>query len=680
MNFIKTRTISRKFSGILFMVILSFSIIKGLEGQSNMAEETVRAYPEYDLSVSFDLKNNLVRGDAKINLFGPTEISLEGLRIANVSLNGKPIAAGPERGWLKINQKGTLEIRYEKAFTGALEANPLGEGALSGSMISDEGICLTGSWYPQVRGLAFYRLRALVPNGFQAISEADEITSVETPGGMLYSFNFPHPTQSIDLVAGNYVQVKASFGGMDIYTYLFPKDEALSGEFIEYTKKYLKMDDKRLIPYAYKRFSVVENIFPTGLSMPTFTLIGAEILRLPFVLNESLGHEITHQWFGNYVYADFETGNWLEAVTVYMADYRYAHSQGKGRQYRKKALIDYQSYVNSENDFPLRKFYERTGHSSEAIGYGKGMMLFNMLEKLVGKDVFYKSLRAFIKENRWRVATWDDIERVFEKESGKRLDWFFSQWLDRKGVPHLEVENAQFLLSKGVPTVSLDIAQRGKSYRLTLRVKILAGSKEIKRASILVDGPKQTFRWGVAEKPTGLVIDEDYEVMRGLSPDELPPVISRLLGSKKRIAVTRAAEKEKYESLLQALGQNGFALKDENDITDKDIRDSSLLVLGADSPIMRRLLGKVESPTAGFALTVRDNPLNAENVIAIVEASSREEVDLATPKIFHYGQYSTITFSAGKNTGKEMVASQNGIVRRISSPASAVVPHEGTRP
>ena len=193
MNFIKTRTISRKFSGILFMVILSFSIIKGLEGQSNMAEETVRAYPEYDLSVSFDLKNNLVRGDAKINLFGPTEISLEGLRIANVSLNGKPIAAGPERGWLKINQKGTLEIRYEKAFTGALEANPLGEGALSGSMISDEGICLTGSWYPQVRGLAFYRLRALVPNGFQAISEADEITSVETPGGMLYSFNFPHP-------------------------------------------------------------------------------------------------------------------------------------------------------------------------------------------------------------------------------------------------------------------------------------------------------------------------------------------------------------------------------------------------------------------------------------------------------------------------------------------------------
>jgi hypothetical protein len=300
------------------------------------------------------------------------------------------------------------------------------------------------------------------------------------------------------------------------------------------------------------------------------------------------------------------------------------------------------------------------------------MMFFNMLEKLVGEDVFYKSLRAFIKENRWRIATWDDIEKVFEKESSVHLDWFFKQWLDRGGVPSLEVENAKFLVSKGIPTVSLDIAQKGKPYRLTLRVKILAGSRVVKFASISVDGPKQTFRWAVTEKPTELVVDGDYEVMRRLSPDELPPVISRLLGSKKRIAVSGAEQREKYESLLQALGQEGFALKEEKDITDKDIRDSSLLVLGSDNPILKRLLGKVEGPVADFVLTVRENPLNAENVVAFVEARSREEVDLAMPKIFHYGQYSTITFSAGKNTGKERVGSQDGIVRKISSQVSAV--------
>jgi hypothetical protein len=656
---------TRRFSGFIFLIVLTLSILIGLEEQRVMAEEKIQAYPQYDLSVSFDLKRELIKGDARINLPGPAEIYLNGFKVTHISLNGEPLGVHPKAGWLKIGKRGSLEIRYEKTVTSAFEANPLGEGALTGSMISDKGIYLTGNWYPRIGGLAVYRLKAIVPNDFKAISEADEITSEEAPGGRQFSFIFPHPPQGIDLVAGNYVQTKASFRGVDIYTYFFSQDEDLAKEYIKYTEKYIEMDDKLLVPYPYKRFSVVENIFPTGLSMPTFTLIGAEILHLPFVLNESLGHEITHQWFGNCVYADFEKGNWLEAITVYMADYHYALLQGKGQQYRKKALVDYQSYVNSGNDFPVRRFYQRTGHASEAIGYGKGMMIFNMLEQIVGEDVFYRSLKTFIEENKWKVATWDDIERVFEKESGKRLDWFFSQWLNRKGVPTVEVEKAKYALVKGVPTVSVDLSQKGKPYRLTLHVKIFAGSKEIKSASIWIKGPKQRYEWAVPEKPTRIVIDGDYEVMRSLSPDEFPPVISRLLGSQKRIVVYRAGQKEEYAALLRDFGQYGFALREEKDTTDKDIRGSSLLIVGADSPLLKRLFGRVENPATGFVLSVRDNPLNAENVVAFVDASSREEVDLATPKVFHYGQYSTITFSAGKNTGKETASNQGGIVRKF---------------
>jgi aminopeptidase N len=654
----------KKSAGLLSLAISFFFILPGAGVQGAMAEGNTRAYPEYDLRVSFDMKNNLIRGEAKINLHGPAEISLEGFRIISVSFNGQPFAA-KSSGWLRIYQKGRMEIRYEKVFTGAFETSPLGEGALSGSMISNEGIYLTGRWYPRVKGLAVYRLKALVPAGFTAISEADEISFVDSPDGKLYSFAFSHPVPGIDLVAGNYVQTKGSFGDVDIYTYFFPQDQDLAIQYIAYTKKYIEMDDRLLVPYAYKRFSVVENTFPTGLSMPTFTLIGAQILRFPFVLDESLGHEITHQWFGNYVYADFEKGNWLEAITVYMSDYHYARLEGKGRQYRKRALVKYQSYVNSGNDLPLRKFYVRTGPASEAIGYGKGMMVFNMLERLLGKDVFYKSLKVFIRENEWKVATWDDIKRVFEKESGRDLNWFFQQWVERKGEGVLEVGKGGFFVSSGVPKVSVDIKQKGKPYRLNLNVKIFAGSKEIKSASILVDRPKQIFEWSVAGKPTSLVIDGDSEVMRRLAPGELPPVISRLLGSKHRIVVYQPAQKQVYASLLNAFSREGFTLKEEKDITDKDIRESSLLVVGIDSPILKKLFGKLERPAAGFVLTVRNNPLDPKNVVAIADAISREEVDLATAKIFHYGQYSTITFSAGRNTSTVTTESQKGIIRKI---------------
>ncbi|MDA8088277.1 MAG: ChaN family lipoprotein [Nitrospiraceae bacterium] len=643
-----------------------------------MAQENAQVYPEYDLSVSFDLKNNLVRGDARIELPGPAEIFLGGVKVTSMSFNGGPFAGKPEKDWIRTSGKGRLEISYEKTVGEGLVANPEREGALVGSVVSEKGISLTGNWYPQLKGLAIYRLSALVPGGFTAISEADNITFANTPGGRLYSFDFPHPVGSIDLVAGDYVQSKAAMGGVDIYTYFFPEDEGLSKRYIEYTKKYLEMDEKLLVPYPYKRFSVVENFLPTGFSMPTFTLLGAEIVRFPFVLDESLGHEITHQWFGNYVYADFSKGNWLEGLTSYVADYRYADMAGKGLAYRKKILVDYQSYVNSGNDFPLRQFFERTGPASMAIGYGKGTMLFYMLEKMVGHDVFYKSLRALIEENRWKTATWADIEKVFEQGSGKRLDWFFSQWLDRKGVPDLKIEDAKFLISNGEPAVSLDVAQEAKKpYRLTLPVSIFKDGRQIVSSSFQIDGPKQKFQTPVSEKPSGLSIDPGYELMRGLSPAEFPPVISRLLGSKQRMAVYSAAQKEKYATLLAALKQNGFTLKDEKDITDKDIRGSSLLVLGVDSPVLKRLFGKVELPAAGFILTVRENPLNTANVVAIAQARSKTEADLAAPKIFHYGQYSTISFSKGVNTGKETAKSRDGIAVTISPPVPAAVPAKG---
>ncbi|MEJ2690855.1 MAG: M1 family aminopeptidase, partial [Deltaproteobacteria bacterium] len=542
---------TRKFAVFLFLVTLTLSVFNGFEGHRAMAADKASVYPRYDLSVSFDLKENLIRGDAKITLPAPAGIYLEGFRITSIHFNGEALPAESAQGSLSINRKGLLEIGYEKTVTPIFEKNPHSESVFGASMISEKGIYLTGSWYPRVDGLAFYRLKALVPAGFQAISEADEITSQKTPDGRLFSFSFPHPVQGIDFIANDYIQTKASFRGMDIFTYFLPRDQDLAKQYIEYTKKYLAMDDDQLVPYAYKRFSIIENVFPTGLSMPTFTLLGAAIVRLPFVLNESLGHEITHQWFGNYVYADFEKGNWLEGITNYMADYRYARSEGKGRQYRKKALVDYQSYVNSGNEFPLRKFYQRTGHPSEAIGYGKGMMLFNMLEKIVGKDIFSKSLRTFIEENKWRAASWDDIERVFEKESSRRLDWFFNQWLDRKGVPAVTVSKPSYGIVNGGPTVRLDILQKGRPYRLLLQVKIFAGNKEIKTADVWIDGPTRTFQWAVSEKPTRIVVDGNYEVMRSLSTAELPPVISRLLGSKNRIAVYRAEQESKYAALLQ---------------------------------------------------------------------------------------------------------------------------------
>ena len=58
-------------------------------------------------------------------------------------------------------------------------------------------------------------------------------------------------------------------------------------------------------PYPYDKFALVENFWETGYGMPSFTLLGPEIIRFPFILHSSFPHEILHNWWGNSVFVDY---------------------------------------------------------------------------------------------------------------------------------------------------------------------------------------------------------------------------------------------------------------------------------------------------------------------------------------------------------------------------------------
>ncbi len=663
--------------------ILCFTIaLIGFESGLSIADQRPeQSFPVYSLSVSFDLKRNLLRGTATIILpEAGAEVSLSTLRIMSMTLNGSPPDYQIKNNLFKIVGKGTLEIRYEGTFKGASRAKEEIEnaGVVSTGLVSERGISLTDNWYPSINGLAYYKLTALVPDNFKAISEADEIALVKTASGQEYSFVFSHPLPGIDLAAANYQEISDTVDGIAIYAYFFPEDVSLASDYIGHTKKYLKLYNELLVPYPYKRFSVVENILPTGQSMPTFTLLGQDIIRLPFIPETSLGHEITHQWFGNYVYADFKKGNWLEAITTYLSDHLYEELKGKGWEYRKNILINFESYVTTDNDFPLRDFTERVGRSSEAIGYGKGAMLFHMLQNVIGRETFYRSLRTLIENNKFKRISWPDVERSFEMGSGKDLGWFFSQWLDRKGVPTFEVRFSNALVLKGIPKASFELMQKGEPYKITLPSKVVTQSGDVKKA-LTFEKERQYFDITSKEDPLDLIFDEDYDVMRRLASEELPPVIARLLGDERKLIVYPAQEKEKYARLIEVFKAEGFATKEQLEVNDKDIQSSSLLVLGSESPVLRRLFGVSEAGRQGFFIFVRNNPLNTSKVVASAYASSKEEADLVAEKIFHYGKYSLLRFDKGGNVAKEISEADHGMIYHLYDPVEAVEPGRSSK-
>ncbi|HTZ17794.1 MAG TPA: ChaN family lipoprotein, partial [Dissulfurispiraceae bacterium] len=635
------------------------------------AEAPAASQPQYRLSVFFDIPNAMIRGTAKIAVQDRKQMLFHvgSLSIEKVTINGATVPFHRDEDILLIapSEIGTLEIAYN----GGFRSGPGSAEARSDNMISEHEISLTGSWYPRPEGLITCRLSATVPAGFKALSEADRIES-GSDGKM--DFVFDHPVDRLTFVASDrYRTVEDKYGDISLYAYFFEADIGLAQQYIDYTKKYLALYQEMLGPYPYRRFSVAENVLPTGYSMPTFTLLGRDVIRLPFIVETSLGHEILHQWFGNSVYIDFDKGNWAEGLTTYMADYYYEEQKGNGAEYRKQVLADYQSYVNKGNVFPLVEFVGRTDSSSKAVGYGKAMMLFHMLKKQVGDGIFYRAIRDFVDRNSFRKASWGDIESSFETASGARFGSLFSQWLDRTDIAELEAGSAVVKQSGEGYKITFELRQKTVPFTLMVPINIYAaGQKETVPA--LIDKAKNEISLYSRDLPDRVVVDEDYDVMRKLTGEEFPPVISRLIGDKSAVLVLPQSSKDAYERVIDGFKNEGIQAKENSEIKDASLHDSSFIILGGDNPMIARFRGHVgkKITTGGFTVELFGNPLNREKVVAVITSDSAGETDAAFRKIFHYGKYSRLAFSTGKNILKETAQSKRGLTVELEAEAPAL--------
>ncbi|HXX81132.1 MAG TPA: ChaN family lipoprotein, partial [Thermodesulfovibrionales bacterium] len=172
---------------------------------------------------------------------------------------------------------------------------------------------------------------------------------------------------------------------------------------------------------------------------------------------------------------------------------------------------------------------------------------------------------------------------------------------------------------------------------------------------------KQDFEVLCEEKAEKLVIDGHYDVFRKLTPEETPPVIGRLLNPDKGLIVLPSEGKgDIYSWVVRYFEERGYEAKKSQEVGDEDVKRSPLVILGYDNPVIRRLFGKMDGPSQGLVLTVRQNPFDPSMIIGVVNASSGSEVESAWEKISHFGNSGLVAFKEGKNIEKKTGESQQG--------------------
>jgi aminopeptidase N len=424
------------------------------------------------------------------------------------------------------------------------------------------GSFLPGStlWHPLVaHGLSGYRATLAVPAGQKALVPGRLVEELETAERYRARFEFAHPSDGIDLIAGPYRMENRdarTAGGkaVRLRTYFHPEIATLAEGYLDAVLGYINLYEGWIGEYPFSEFSVVSSPTPTGFGMPTLTYLGIDVLRLPFIRATSLGHEVLHNWWGNGVFVEYARGNWSEGLTTFMADYHYRERQSPAaaREMRLDWLRDFTALPASE-DRPLNRFVARFHGASQIVGYNKTAMVFVMLRDAIGKEAFDAGIREFWRAHRFRVASWSDLRRAFETASKRELGWFFAQWLDRAGAPSVRFVDARAVRRGEAWRVTVTLAQTAPAYRLRVPVRVRTAGGEDARI-VDLEGDRVVASFETAAEPFALALDPDLELLRRLAPDEAPPILREaMVHPATTLAVVSAGSAEAARKLAAQL-------------------------------------------------------------------------------------------------------------------------------
>ncbi|NQU05516.1 MAG: hypothetical protein HQ568_05425 [Calditrichaeota bacterium] len=700
----------------------------------------------HQLTVRFDIEKNSIEGTAKLTLprpmFGGIKnagfILNKDFTISNASIGGvpvkfaskadyKPADVTPHYGvfgdwdnsnsvlWsVKIPKKGkkAKPLILQVDFKGTLYA-PVSKQQFThekvtsvvNGTISKDGVYLSPSavWYPTLPDvLSPYQITITLPEGWSCITDGKQTDRKESDGFVEFTFTSEVVSQGLALSAGPYVVEKLDHNGVQIMTYFLPEQAELAKGYLEASANFIDMYSELITPYPFPTFAVVDNFMPTGYGMPGWTLLGSEVIRLPFIKSISLGHEIVHTWLGNSLYVDYREGNWCEALTVYLSDYKYKEDvdSSAAMEYRMNVLRDFDSYVNEENDYPVSEFVSRSNSTDRSIGYGKGMMIFHMLRKMLDQDdtaVFMQVIRETYQQYQWQPIGWSTWAMEFERRLGRDLRWFFSQWLDAKGALEISIENVDVYSENGRWEVGFEVVTKtidDKPFKYMLKIRSTSTTDIVEYQPFIQEARQGVKLAGGGDLRT-IQLDPTFDVFRKIYPQEVPLTLAKFYGDPEGILVipSKGQFAARYRQVAESLKSDKQRVITDNELT-SELEKHSLWLLGnpadnsawekfkpdptrldylpyraarwkEEEPMLAGLVFRRDASREGkLSATMIDlHPFASDKSIVYSLILPQTDPVSATRKLKHYGKYSFLKFDGDTNKQKGLwvVAGQSPV-------------------
>lgn len=430
------------------------------------------------------------------------------------------------------NRADTLHIRYGGVlYQGALAGEELRalHSFQTRAHIGAEGIYLgeKDAWYPQIPD----------PDEAEPIEEYSrtrfELTATEPPGVILVgcgnrdgarigvprsprtTWRMPFAAGGLALVGGPHQVFQQQVGDVLVSVHVGPDHASFAPGLLDAVDAYLRLYEPLLGEYPYVEFTVVENLFNSGFSFPGGAVLSPDIIALGSLglTPGSLDHELLYNWWGNGVPRSALDGNWCEGLTSYCTNYMRHLLEGRpevARTLRRNTCYDL-SRLAPEDDKPLASFGRRNG-ANQLIGSRKGSMVFAMLADKLGQTTVWRALHRLRDERLGRPTTWQDLQAVFERETGQSLAAFFDTWVRTTGLPQITIDGADY--DQRARRLSMTLSQAGPQiFNVTLPMRLIFDDG-VQDVPVSVSRPTQIALIKSLTAPSFVELDPDFRVLR----------------------------------------------------------------------------------------------------------------------------------------------------------------------
>ena len=481
----------------------------------------------------------------------------------------------------KVKEQGSVAI---KAAKGLYFINADGRDKHKPTQIWTQGETERSScWFPTIdvpNQKTTQEIYITVPNKYKTLSNGKLISKTTEQGNRTdyWKMDLKHAPYLVFMGVGEFEIIEDSYKDIPVNYYVEKEYAKYAKDIFGNTPEMMEFFSEKLgVPFPWNKYSqiVVRDYVSGAMENTTAVVHGEQAYQTAGQLidqnthENTIAHELFHHWFGDLVtseswsnltlnesFANYSEFLWQEfkygqeAADMQMHENVMLYLDG---QEANKKLVRFE-YLDKEDMFDL-------------VSYNKGGAILHMLRNYLGDEAFFTSLKTYLNEYKFKVAEAHQLRLVFEKVTGKDLNWFFNQWYFGANHPKIDISYDYNKLRK---TVTVNVQQlQAQSFQFPLTLDIFEGNKR-RRETVFIENNDASFTFNFKIQPTLIQVNADGVLLCEINENKvLSDYIFQLKNAKHYThrkealleVVKKQDDKDAFNAVVSALNDTSYKIR-----------------------------------------------------------------------------------------------------------------------